>query len=84
MPHLWGGVQVGLDDREVDEPSKGAPSSAGRALLDFNRPDGSFRCMASWTTPGSLEAVGSGKDQGHGSGEEVPGGVEGARGGDGA
>jgi hypothetical protein len=36
-----------------------------------------------WTTPGSLEASGSGKDQGHGNGSEVPGGVEGTCGGDG-
>lgn len=26
-----------------------------------------------WTAPGFLEVVGSGKDQGHGSDEEVPG-----------
>jgi hypothetical protein len=40
--------------------------------------------VAVWITPGSLETVGSGKDGRYGSGEEVPGGVEGARGGDGA
>lgn len=42
------------------------------------------RDQAPWTTPGSLEAVGSGKDQGHGSSEEVPGGAEGTRRRDGA
>jgi hypothetical protein len=38
---------------------------------------------AVWDHPGSLEPPGSGKDQGHGNGSEVPGGVEGTRGGDG-
>ena len=37
-----------------------------------------------WTTPGFVEAVGSGKDQERGSGDEVPGGSEGTRGCDGA
>ena len=39
---LGGGVQVGLDDREVDEPLQGAPGAAGGSLLDFDGPDGSF------------------------------------------
>jgi hypothetical protein len=37
-----------------------------------------------WTTPVKLEAVGSGKDERHGNGGEIPGGAEAARGGDGA
>jgi hypothetical protein len=38
---------------------------------------------AHWTTPGFLEAGGSGKDQGHGNDEEVPGRGPGAGRGDG-
>ena len=37
-----------------------------------------------WTTPGLMEALGSGKDHGHGNGDKTPGGTEAARGGDGA
>ncbi len=39
---LGDGVQVGLDDGEVDESLQGAPGASGGALLDFDGPDGPF------------------------------------------
>jgi DNA-binding SARP family transcriptional activator len=45
-----------------------------RDALDTGDPTTSVRTVFSWwTPPGSLEAVGPGEDQGHGSGEEAPG-----------
>jgi hypothetical protein len=69
----------------------GQPSNQSKhtsvTLRFYLHPQSTFsiwRVHRPWITPGSLEAVGSGKDQGHGSGEEVSGRVEGPRGGDGA
>jgi transposase InsO family protein len=66
-----------------------AESAIGMYKTELIKPRGHWHTSWSpdpnneWTTPGSLEASGSGKDQGHGNGSEVPGGVEGTRGGDG-
>ncbi|WP_168584130.1 YncE family protein [Saccharopolyspora sp. ASAGF58] len=64
-------------------PDMGGVSADGKQLWLSGRYHNEVYVF-DWTTPGLLEAVGSGKDERHGSSEEVPGGVEGARGGDGA
>ena len=40
-----GGVEVGPDDGEVDEPLQGAPAAAGCALLDLDWADRAFGCV---------------------------------------
>src|SRR5215472_9597835 len=42
IPHLGGGGQVGLDDREVSESFDGAPAASRAALLDLDGPDGAL------------------------------------------